>query len=49
VDGKFYRKSNIYKETIDKKTNKVIKEELVYKNNSEVLFDYDLIPKDLVV
>jgi vancomycin resistance protein VanW len=47
-NGKFYRKSKIYRETIDKATNKVISRELKWNNRSEVMFDYSLIPKELI-
>lgn len=47
-NGKFYRKSKIYRETIDKATNKVINRELKWDNRSEVMFDYSLIPKELI-
>lgn len=45
VDGKYYRKSMIYKLTLDK-DNTVIAKDLIVKNNSEVMFDYNLIPKE---
>ena len=47
-NGKFYRKSKIYRETIDKATNKVINRELKWDNRSEVMFDYSLIPQELI-
>ena len=47
-NGKFYRKSKIYRETIDKATNKVINRELKWNNRSEVMFDYSLIPQELI-
>ena len=47
-NGKFYRKSKIYRETIDKATKKVINRELKWNNRSEVMFDYSLIPKELI-
>lgn len=45
---KYFRISKIYRETIDKESGEVINRELVLDNHSEVLFDYDLIPKDLI-
>lgn len=45
---KFYRISQIYKETIDRLTGKVLNKKLVLDNHSEVMFDYDLIPQDLI-
>jgi len=45
---KFYRVSKIYKNTYDKETHKLLKKELVLDNHSEVMFDYDLIPKEQI-
>ena len=45
-ENKYYRISKIYKETSDNKTGTVIKKELILDNHSEVMYDYDLIPKD---
>ncbi len=45
---KFYRNSKIYRNVIDKATDKVIDKQLVLDNHSEVMFDYDLIPKELI-
>lgn len=45
---KYYRKSKIYREIIDKKTEKTEKKELILDNNSEVMFDYSLIPQDQI-
>lgn len=47
-NGVFYRISKIYKLTIDKESGEVVKKELVRDNHSEVMFDYDLIPKELI-
>ena len=46
---KYYRVSKIYRETLDKQTNKVLEKKLVLDNHSEVMYDYDLIPKDQIV
>ena len=46
--GNYYRISKIYRETIDRKTSKVVNRELRWDNRSRVLFDYALIPKDLI-
>ena len=46
--NKFYRNSKIYRIISDKNTNQVIEKELVLDNHSEVMFDYDLIPKELI-
>ncbi|WP_419894975.1 VanW family protein [Macrococcus psychrotolerans] len=44
---KFYRRSMIYKLT--KNTDgEIISKDLILKNKSEVMFDYDLIPKELI-
>jgi len=45
---KYYRISKIYKETYDGPTNETIERKLVLDNHSEVLYDYDLIPKDQI-
>lgn len=47
-NDKYYRISKIYKRVIDKATGEEISKELVLDNHSEVLFDYDLIPKELI-
>lgn len=47
-DGRFFRNSLIYRETIDKTTGQVVNRELNWKNHSEVMFDYALIPKDQI-
>ena len=43
-----YRNSKIYKLTFDKITNELINKELIWDNHSKVLFDYDLIPEELI-
>lgn len=45
---KYYRISQIYRNTIEKKTGNIIKKELIWDNHSMVMFDYDLIPKELI-
>lgn len=45
---KFYRNSKIYRIISDRKTNSIIDKELVLNNHSEVMFDYNLIPKELI-
>lgn len=45
---KYYRISKIYRLTIDKQTDEVIDKKLVLDNHSEVMFDYDMIPKELI-
>ncbi len=44
-NDKYYRVSQVYKITIDKKTNEEIKKELILDNHSEVMYDYSLIPE----
>ena len=44
-NDKFYRISQVYRLVINKKTNKIIKKELILDNHSEVLYDYKLIYK----
>lgn len=46
---KFYRNSKIYRNITDKATGQIVKKELILDNHSEVMFDYDLIPKELIV
>lgn len=48
INGKFYRKSKVYKNTVNPSDNKIIDTQLVYDNKSKVMFDYDLIPKELI-
>ena len=43
---KYYRISQIYRETIDKINKEVIKKELLLDNHSGVMYDYSLIPKE---
>ncbi len=45
---KYYRNSKIYRETIEKESETVIRRELVFDNHSEVMFDYALIPPDQI-
>lgn len=45
---KYYRISQIYRNTIEKKSGDIIEKELIWDNHSMVMFDYDLIPKDLI-
>lgn len=44
-NDKYYRVSQVYKITIDKKTKEEIKKELILDNHSEVMYDYSLIPE----
>lgn len=45
---KFYRLSKIYRSTYDRATGKLIDRATVHDNRSEVMFDYDLIPPELI-
>lgn len=45
---KYYRVSKIYRNTIEKDTESVLNKELIWDNHSLVMFDPDLIPKDLL-
>ena len=47
-NDKYYRNSMIYREITEKSSGKVVDKELILKNHSEVMFDYDLIPKELI-
>ena len=45
---KYYRRSKIYRNVIDKASGKVIDKEFIHDNRSEVMYDYSLIPKELI-
>lgn len=45
---KYYRVSKIYRQVTEKATGNIIEKELIWDNHSLVMFDYDLIPKDLL-
>lgn len=45
---KYYRISQVYREVIDRETNDVLYRELILDNHSQVMYDYDLIPKDQI-
>lgn len=47
-NGKYYRKSKIYREVIYKATGEVVQRELRWDNRSEVMYDYSLIPQDQI-
>ncbi len=47
-NGKYYRISKIYRETLDRETGEVVKKELNWNNHSEVMFDYALIPQESI-
>jgi len=48
ANGKYYRKSKIYRETLDRTTGTLLHRELNWDNRSEVMFDYSLIPAELI-
>ena len=45
---KYFRVSKIYRNTINKATGDNIEKELVLDNHSEVMYDYALIPRDMI-
>lgn len=47
-EDKYYRISQIYKETMEKTTRMLLAKEIVRDNHSEVMFDYALIPKEQI-
>lgn len=47
-NGKYYRISRIYRETLDRTTGEVLHRELRWRNHSEVMFDYNLIPQEQI-
>lgn len=48
VDKDYYRNNEIYRETIDKNTGKVINRELIIRNHSKVMYDYRYIPGEMI-
>lgn len=44
----FYRNSMIYRNVFNIETDEFIEKEFIHKNHSKVMFDYDLIPKELI-
>ncbi len=47
-NGKYYRISQIYREIVDQATGSTLGKELVLDNHSEVMYDYSLIPRELI-
>lgn len=45
---KYYRVSKIYREVLRKSTEDIVAKELVWDNHSEVMYDYELIPKEQI-
>ncbi len=48
-NGIYYRNSKVYKLIYDKKNNKLLNKELILKNHSKVMYDYNLIPKEQIM
>ena len=46
---KYFRVSKIYREIIDRETGNILAKELILDNHSEVMYDFNLIPKDLIL
>ena len=46
--GKFFRISQIYRNVIDRTTENITDKELIRDNHSEVMYDYDQIPPELI-
>lgn len=46
---KYFRVSKIYRNVTNKQTGEFIEKELIWDNHSEVMFDYSLIPQELIV
>ncbi len=44
----YFRVSKLYRVKTDRQTNEVVEKTLVWNNHSEVMFDYALIPKELI-
>ena len=47
-NGKYYRVSKIYRRVFDRDTGADLGKELLRDNHSEVMFDYDLIPREQI-
>lgn len=45
---RYFRVSKIYRNVIDRASGQVLEKQLVLDNHSEVMFDYSLIPKELI-
>lgn len=48
VDKDYYRNNEIFRDTIDKKTGRIINKELVVKNHSRVMYDSIYIPREMI-
>lgn len=47
-NGKYYRNSKIYRETVDNKSGRIVNRELKWDNHSKVMFDPCLIPPEQI-
>ena len=47
-NDKYYRRSQIYRQTIDKKSEEVTAKELIWDNKSQIMFDPKLIPAEMI-
>ena len=47
-NGEYYRISKIYRNTINKSTKEILEKELIWDNHSLVMFDSNLIPKEMI-
>ena len=45
---KYYRRSKIFREAIDRVSEDVVDRQLVLDNHSEVMYDYALVPSELI-
>lgn len=48
ADGKYYRISKIYKDTLNRASGARIRHELIWDNHSEVMFPVELIPDEMI-
>ena len=44
----YYRVSKIYRNKFDRKTNELLEKTLIWDNHSKVMYDFNLIPKELI-
>ena len=44
----YYRISKIYQNKIDKETGEILEKKLIWDNHSKVMYDHNLIPKELI-
>ena len=46
ADGNWYRHNKIYRRTVDKKTGRTLRDEMLLENHSRVLYDPSFIPEE---